>query len=105
MEIDYSRSFFDQAAHDILRISDEDFSPQGKSVKVRYLPVGVTASIVAWNFPLALLAKKLAPAIATGCTHVTKPADLTPLTTLAFAMTIVVHVPTIAIGSPLMIWS
>ena len=85
IEIDYSRSFFDQAARDILQISDEEFSPPDKTVKVRYLPVGMTASIVAWNFPLALLAKKLAPAIATGCTHVTKPADLTPLTTLAFA--------------------
>ena len=85
VEIDYSRSFFDQAAEDILQVDTDESSPQGKRVKVRYLPVGTTASIVAWNFPLALLAKKFAPALATGCTHVTKPADLTPLTTLAFA--------------------
>lgn len=48
-------------------------------------PVGVVAAITPWNFPLAMLARKLAPALAAGCTAVAKPAEDTPLTALAIA--------------------
>ena len=48
-------------------------------------PVGVVAQIIPWNFPLLMLAWKLAPALATGCTVVLKPAEQTPLTALRFA--------------------
>lgn len=48
-------------------------------------PVGVAALITPWNFPLAMLARKVAPALAAGCASVTKPAEDTPLTALAFA--------------------
>jgi succinate-semialdehyde dehydrogenase / glutarate-semialdehyde dehydrogenase len=46
-------------------------------------PVGVVAAITPWNFPLAMLARKIAPALAAGCTVVAKPAEDTPLTALA----------------------
>jgi phenylacetaldehyde dehydrogenase len=48
-------------------------------------PIGVVAQILPWNFPLAILAMKLAPALAAGCTVIVKPAEDTPLTALAFA--------------------
>ncbi|HWU01344.1 MAG TPA: aldehyde dehydrogenase family protein, partial [Novosphingobium sp.] len=48
-------------------------------------PVGVVAQILPWNFPLAICAMKLAPALAAGCTVVVKPAEDTPLTALALA--------------------
>ncbi len=48
-------------------------------------PLGVTAHILPWNFPLGMLARSLAPALAAGCTAVVKPAEETPLTALAFA--------------------
>jgi succinate-semialdehyde dehydrogenase/glutarate-semialdehyde dehydrogenase len=48
-------------------------------------PVGVAAAITPWNFPLAMITRKAAPALAAGCTLVLKPADLTPLTALATA--------------------
>ena len=48
-------------------------------------PVGIVAQIIPWNFPLLMLAWKIAPALATGCTVVLKPAEQTPLTALKFA--------------------
>lgn len=48
-------------------------------------PLGVTAHILPWNFPLGMLARSLAPALAAGCTAVVKPAEETPLTALALA--------------------
>ena len=48
-------------------------------------PIGVCAAITPWNFPLAMITRKVAPAIAAGCTVVVKPAEQTPLTALALA--------------------
>src|SRR5258705_3832248 len=62
--------------------------PSDKSnflVYTRREPVGVVAAIVPWNSPLLLLAWKLAPALAAGCTVVAKPSDYTPVSALAFA--------------------
>jgi len=50
-----------------------------------YAPVGVCGQIIPWNFPLLMLAWKVAPALAAGCTVVLKPAEYTPLTAMAFA--------------------
>ena len=50
-----------------------------------YEPVGVVGQIIPWNFPLLMLAWKIAPALATGNTVVLKPAEFTPLTALLFA--------------------
>jgi succinate-semialdehyde dehydrogenase / glutarate-semialdehyde dehydrogenase len=58
-------------------------SEQNKSMRVIKQPVGVVALITPWNFPMAMLARKMAPALAAGCTLVAKPAAETPLTALA----------------------
>ena len=61
-------------------------------------PVGVAALIVPWNYPLMLMAWKLAPALAAGCTVVVKPAEQTPLTTLEFARLAGKHIPELPPG-------
>jgi succinate-semialdehyde dehydrogenase/glutarate-semialdehyde dehydrogenase len=55
----------------------------GRKMTVIKEPVGVVAAITPWNFPLAMIARKIAPALAAGCTVVAKPAEDTPLTALA----------------------
>ena len=50
---------------------------------VELQPVGVTAAITPWNFPSAMIARKLGPALACGCTRVAKPPELTPLSAIA----------------------
>lgn len=61
-------------------------SPEGTGrMIVSQHPVGPCFLITPWNFPLAMATRKIAPALAAGCTMVIKPAELTPLTTLAFA--------------------
>ena len=61
-------------------------------------PVGVAALIVPWNYPLMLLAWKLGPALAAGCTVVAKPAEQTPLTTLEFARLVQEEIPDLPPG-------
>jgi succinate-semialdehyde dehydrogenase/glutarate-semialdehyde dehydrogenase len=58
----------------------------GRKLLVLKEPVGVVAAITPWNFPIAMLARKVAPALAAGCTVVVKPAEDTPLSALAFAL-------------------
>ena len=57
-----------------------------KRIVVIKQPVGVVAAITPWNFPNAMLARKLAPALAVGCTMVVRPSELTPLSALALAV-------------------
>jgi hypothetical protein len=59
-------------------------APQRRYITIKQ-PVGVVAAITPWNFPLAMITRKAAPALAAGCTLVLKPAELTPLTALALA--------------------
>ena len=58
---------------------------QLKNYDVRMEPVGVVGQIIPWNYPVAMLAWKWAPALAAGCTIVLKPAELTPLSALYMA--------------------
>jgi succinate-semialdehyde dehydrogenase / glutarate-semialdehyde dehydrogenase len=58
----------------------------GRKIIVTKEPVGVAAAITPWNFPIAMLARKIAPALAAGCTIVAKPAEDTPLSALAIAL-------------------
>jgi succinate-semialdehyde dehydrogenase/glutarate-semialdehyde dehydrogenase len=61
-------------------------SPWGdKRIVVTKEPVGVCAAITPWNFPSAMITRKVAPALAAGCTIVVKPAAQTPLSALALA--------------------
>ncbi|OXJ25569.1 succinate-semialdehyde dehydrogenase (NADP(+)) [Burkholderia sp. HI2714] len=65
-----------------------DLIPQqqrGKRLSAVKEPIGIVAAITPWNFPLAMIARKIAPALAAGCTVVAKPAEDTPLTALALA--------------------
>src|SRR5699024_9434962 len=62
----------------------EELEPRmGRNLSVRYRPVGLVGTITPWNFPITLLAVKLAPALAAGCTVIAKPSATTPLSTLA----------------------
>lgn len=53
-----------------------------KNIIVKKFPVGVVGAITPWNFPAAMITRKIAPALAAGCTIVCKPATQTPLTTI-----------------------
>lgn len=87
-EIEYARSYLDGAAREVDRCTLEhqlDPAETGKRVIVRSTSIGVVGVITPWNFPLAMLAKKIGPAFAQGCPLVVKPAEDTPLTTLLLA--------------------
>lgn len=86
-EIAYGASYIEWFAEEAKRVyGDVIPSPQAdKRFVVLKQPVGVVAAITPWNFPNAMLARKLAPALAAGCTVVAKPAEQTPLSALALA--------------------
>jgi len=84
-EVAYAAAFLEGAAEDGKR-HDGDIVPSSKSDKrilVLRQPVGVTAIITPWNFPAAMITRKLGPALAAGCTTVIKPAEETPLSAIA----------------------
>lgn len=86
-EVAYGASYVDWFAGEATRVYG-DIIPQqqpGKRMTAEKEPVGVVAAITPWNFPLAMIARKIAPALAVGCTVVAKPAEDTPLTALALA--------------------
>lgn len=84
-EVDYGAGFFAFFAEhlDVLKPRQLEQEIRGCRWMVHHRPLGVAGLIVPWNFPLAMLAKKLAAALATGCAVVVKPAELTPLTSVA----------------------
>ncbi len=86
-EVAYGASFFWWFAGEAVRLGGEyKQSADGKGrTLVQRQPVGPCLFITPWNFPLAMGARKLAPAIAAGCTSIVKPAKLTPLTMLLLA--------------------
>ncbi len=86
-EIAYAASFLDWAAEEGKRLYGQivPASHQNKRILVLRQPVGVTACITPWNFPAAMITRKLGPALASGCTMVVKPAEQTPLSALAIA--------------------
>ena len=84
-EVAYGSEFVRWASEEAVRISGRyGTNPEGTGrTIVLKRPVGPCLLITPWNFPLAMATRKIAPALAAGCTVVVKPADLTPLTTLA----------------------
>jgi succinate-semialdehyde dehydrogenase/glutarate-semialdehyde dehydrogenase len=86
-EIAYAASFVEWFAEEAKRTYGEVIpSPwPDKRLLVIRQPVGVCAAITPWNFPAAMTTRKVAPALAAGCTVVVKPAEQTPLTALAMA--------------------
>lgn len=86
-EVAYGGEFLRWFSEEAVRITGRyNTTPEGNGrMIVTHLPVGPSFLITPWNFPLAMATRKIAPAIAAGCTSVIKPAELTPLTTLYFA--------------------
>lgn len=86
-EIIYAAEFFRWFAEEAVR-SEGGYGPAptgGTKTIVSTQPVGVAALVTPWNFPAAMATRKIAPALAAGCTAVLKPASATPLTALAIA--------------------
>lgn len=86
-EIMYGASFIEWFAEEAKRVSGDILSStaQDKRMLVMKQAIGVCAAITPWNFPMAMITRKVAPAIAAGCTIVIKPAEQTPLSALALA--------------------
>ena len=85
-EVGYGGEFLRWFSEEAVRITGRyGLSPEGTGhMVVTHRPVGPCFLITPWNFPLAMATRKIAPALAAGCTVVVKPAALTPLTTLYF---------------------
>ncbi|MFN5449645.1 MAG: NAD-dependent succinate-semialdehyde dehydrogenase, partial [Burkholderiales bacterium] len=86
-EVLYGASFVEWFAEEAKRIYGDVISSPvaGRKLLVFKEPIGVAAAITPWNFPMAMITRKCAPAIAAGCTVVVKPAESTPLSALALA--------------------
>lgn len=90
-EINYAGEFLRWFSEEAVRIPGRfGRNPEGTGTAiVTYRPVGPSFLITPWNFPLAMATRKIAPALAAGCTVVVKPAELTPLTTLLFGQLLI----------------
>lgn len=86
-EVNYAAEFFRWFSEEAVRGDGSygDAPGGGAKTLVTHAPVGVAALITPWNFPAAMATRKIAPALAAGCTVVLKPAEETPLTALALA--------------------
>ena len=86
-EILYGASFVQWFAEEGVRAYGETIpaTQANRRILTRKVPVGVCAAITPWNFPNAMITRKLAPALAAGCTVVVKPSELTPFSALALA--------------------
>ena len=86
-EVAYGASFVEWFAEEGRRIYGETIpsTDQNRRLLVLKQPIGVCAAITPWNFPIAMITRKVAPALAAGCTVVIKPAEQTPLSALALA--------------------
>ncbi|RDI22848.1 succinate-semialdehyde dehydrogenase/glutarate-semialdehyde dehydrogenase [Pseudacidovorax intermedius] len=87
-EVAYAASYIEWFAEQATRMNGEVIpAPMpGRRMFALREPVGVVAAITPWNFPAAMIARKIAPALAAGCTVVCKPAEDTPLTSLALVL-------------------
>src|SRR5690606_34092968 len=86
-EVAYGASFVEWFAEEAKRVNGETLPTFDNNRRLLVLrqPIGVCAAITPWNFPLAMITRKVAPALAAGCPVVIKPAELTPLPALAVA--------------------
>jgi succinate-semialdehyde dehydrogenase / glutarate-semialdehyde dehydrogenase len=87
-EIAYGASFVEWFAEQAKRVMGDTISAPIATNRMLVLrePIGVCAAITPWNFPTAMITRKVAPALAAGCTIVLKPAEQTPLSALALAV-------------------
>jgi succinate-semialdehyde dehydrogenase/glutarate-semialdehyde dehydrogenase len=86
-EVDYGGAFVEFFAEQAKRVYGEIVPSFNQSSRIVVLkqPLGVVGAITPWNFPIAMITRKIAPALAAGCTVVAKPAPETPLSALALA--------------------
>lgn len=86
-EVGYAAEFFRWFAEEAVRLNGELYiAPSGNNrILVELQPIGVSVLVTPWNFPAAMATRKIAPALAAGCTCVLKPAAETPLTALLLA--------------------
>ncbi len=86
-EVAYAAEFFRWFSEEAVRLNGEmSTAPSGANrILVDYQPIGVAVLVTPWNFPAAMATRKIAPALAAGCTVVLKPATETPLTAYALA--------------------
>jgi len=86
-EIKYGASFVEWFSEEARRVYGDIIPGHHRDKRITAIkqPVGVVAAITPWNFPNAMITRKVAPALAAGCTVVIKPAELTPLSALALA--------------------
>lgn len=84
-EVEYAASFIQWFAEQAKRANGEIIPPAkpGSCILAMREPIGVVAAITPWNFPMAMLTRKLGPALAAGCTGIIKPANNTPLSAFA----------------------
>ncbi len=87
-EIAYAASFLEWFGEEAKRVYGDVIPGHGRDKRIVVLkqPIGVTAAITPWNFPAAMIARKVAPALAAGCTMVIKPSELTPYSALAMCV-------------------
>ncbi|MGP9437386.1 NAD-dependent succinate-semialdehyde dehydrogenase [Ewingella sp. AOP8-B2-18] len=90
-EVEYAASYLQWFSEEAKRANGEIIPPvkEGSRIFATREPIGVVAAITPWNFPLAMLTRKLGPALAAGCTGLIKPANNTPLS--AFALLELAH--------------
>lgn len=86
-EVAYGASYIEWFAEEGKRVYGDTIPAKSGSERVLVIkqPVGVCTAITPWNFPNAMIARKVAPALAAGCTFVIRPASLTPFSALAMA--------------------
>ena len=86
-EISYAASFVEWFAEEARRAYGDVIPSHAADKRIMALrqPIGVVAAITPWNFPSAMITRKVAPALAVGCTVIVKPSELTPLSALALA--------------------
>ena len=87
VEVMYGASFIEWFAEEAKRVNGDVLASPAADRRLVTLkqPIGVCAAITPWNFPIAMITRKIAPALAAGCTIVIKPAEQTPLSALALA--------------------
>jgi succinate-semialdehyde dehydrogenase/glutarate-semialdehyde dehydrogenase len=87
-EIAYAASFLEWFGEEAKRVNGDVIpGPEaGKRIVVLKQPVGVCAAITPWNFPAAMITRKVGPALAAGCSVVVKPSEFTPLTAMALCV-------------------
>jgi succinate-semialdehyde dehydrogenase/glutarate-semialdehyde dehydrogenase len=86
-EVDYAASFMEWFAEEGKRVYGRTVPGKAENHRIQVLkqPLGVVAAITPWNFPASMITRKMAPALASGCTFIVKPSELTPLTALKLA--------------------